>query len=489
MSSHSPDDPSRVRAISERSTAGDPSGELRVEVPETRAGESANDGMRPGIEQLREIVSHSIDIIRARLMLFRIVFLGVAFLLIATILMQTPLYESTSLLLVKFGRELVYRPEIGTGRSFVSPDKAAVINSELAILRSRPVLEAVVRAIGVPVLYPSLADDFAQAQTQRESDSSESSAEALLIAESAERLRGGLTSQGLPEADVLQISIQHPDPIVAADAVNELVDRFLDAHLSAFAQPEVVDFLEARVTSFESRLAESENALRAFQTEHTAFAVDDPYAALIRRRDETRAMLTEIENQKAAIRLRHLQEDASVGQARNQLLTLEVEASRLEGRLEKETRQQIGVVKRFIAQRKAEVDRELRDLEAKRAAIEVDSLKIEAELTEMPGLSSVYRSLLSERDGDEEQYRTYRKRLHEARISSDMDRERIASINVIQAASPAARPVWPPSKPISVAVALMLALTAALLVVIGLDRIGPTGIAWLDAREDQRAAG
>ena len=55
MSSDSPDDPSRVRAISDRSTAGDPSGKLRVEVPETRAGESANDGMRPGIDQLREI--------------------------------------------------------------------------------------------------------------------------------------------------------------------------------------------------------------------------------------------------------------------------------------------------------------------------------------------------------------------------------------------------------------------------------------------------
>ena len=105
--------------------------------------------------------------------------------MIAAILLQTPLYESTSLLLVKFGRELVYRPEIGGGRSYVSPDKTAVINSELAILRSRPVLEGVVRSIGVPVLYPSLTEAFTLAKTERESKDEESQAETMLIAEAA----------------------------------------------------------------------------------------------------------------------------------------------------------------------------------------------------------------------------------------------------------------------------------------------------------------
>lgn len=481
MSSHSPD-PKPVRPVADRSPSSDAQDAARRTDPASTGARS------PGIDQLREIVEHSVDVVRSRRKVFRDVFLGVAVLLIGLVLLQTPLYESTSLLLVKFGRELVYRPEIGTDRSFVSPDKAAVINSELAILRSRPVLEGVVQSIGVPVLYPSLAEAYEEATSQRGPDGSASPAETMLIAEAAERLRLALTSMALPEADVIQISIQHPDPIVASEATNELVDRFLDAHLSAFAQPEVVAFLEGRVASFENRLAQSELALREFQTAHSAFALEDAYAVLIQQRDETRARLNEIENQKAAIRLRHMQEDASVGQARNQLLTLEVEASRREGRLLNETRAQIEVVKRFIAQRKAEVDKELDALEAQRLLVTEELAVIEAELAEMPALSSEYRRLASERDGDEEQYQTYRKRLHEARISSEMDRERIASINVIQPASPAPRPVWPPSKPISVVVALGLALIAALLVVIGLDRVGPVGVAWLDRRDDRKAA-
>jgi uncharacterized protein involved in exopolysaccharide biosynthesis len=488
VSSHS-HDPNPIRPISDRSTPVDPAADRRSEASSSGASAARTRAPSPGIDQVREVVGHAIGVVRARRKLFRGVFLGVAALLTATILLQTPLYESTSLMLVKFGRELVYRPEIGTDRSFVSPDKAAVINSELAILRSRPVLEGVVREIGVPVLYPSMADDYAEAVKLRSESGDESSAETLMIAEAAERLRLALTSQALPEADVIQVSIQHPDPIVAADAVNQLVEQFLDAHLSAFAQPEVVQFLEGRVSSFEDRLAESEQALRNFQSEHSAFALEDPYAVLIQQREQTRLLLNEIDNQKAAIRLRHMQEDASVGQARNQLLNLEVEASRREGRLLQETRAQIEVVKKFIAQRKAEVNGELQSLEAHRKVVEQELAEIELELKEMPALTSAYRGLASERDGDEEQYRTYRKRLHEARISSEMDRERIASINVIQRATPTPRPVWPPSKPVGVAVALVLALIAAVLTVIGLDRIGPVGVAWLDEQDDQRAAG
>ena len=62
-----------------------------------------------------------------------------ALVLITAIMLQTPLYESTALMLVKVGRELLYQPEIGAERSFGARDKASVINSELAIVRSQPV--------------------------------------------------------------------------------------------------------------------------------------------------------------------------------------------------------------------------------------------------------------------------------------------------------------------------------------------------------------
>jgi uncharacterized protein involved in exopolysaccharide biosynthesis len=483
VSSHSPD-PKPVRPLAKPTRSGR---------PDEADGHETSDAMesapQPGIDQLREIIEDSIEVLRRRRRVFRGAFLGLAVLLSVAILMQTPLYESTSLMLVKFGRELVYQSEIGSERSFVSQNKAAVINSELAILRSQPVLEGTARAIGVGVLYPGLADAVEDTRAERADESTESTAETLLVAEAAQRLKLSVSTQALPEADVLQVSYQHPDPVVAANTVNELVARFLDAHLSAFAEPEVVQFLEGRLKSYDKRLTESEHALRVFQTEHPAFALENPQAALVRRRDEIRTSLTEVEGQMAAIRLRHLQEDASVAQARNQLLTLEVEASRLEGRLLRDTEGQIKVVKRFIAQRKAEIDQELIALDERHTML-LDNLKeVEAELAELPTLSAEYRRLERSRDGDEEQHATYSQRLHDARLSSDMDQEKIASINVIQPASPSPRPVWPPSKGMSIVFALVLSLVAATLFVILLDRIGPTGIALLDEQADEESTG
>ena len=68
------------------------------------------------------------------------------------------MYEATSLLLVKFGREYVYQDDVGGGGGQVVPrGRETLINSEIQILRSAEVVKGVVEAMGVDTLYPSLA--------------------------------------------------------------------------------------------------------------------------------------------------------------------------------------------------------------------------------------------------------------------------------------------------------------------------------------------
>lgn len=428
-----------------------------------------------GFEQLRGHAVRALELARRQSRVF-LVFAGVtALVLVTAVVAQTPLYESTSLLLVKFGRELVYQPEVGSEQAFATRDKASVINSELAILRSEPVLKAVVQDIGVGRLYPDLGDD-APAEPSEE----EQREEVLRLAEASERLRLGLSAQALPEAEVLQISFRHADPIVGADTVNAVVSHFLEAHLSAFSEPEVVDFLEERVNDYDERLIDSERKLRDFESQHYAFALESPQQMLLQRREEQRAELNEIDSQMAAIRLRHLQADDSVNQARSNLLELQVEASRLRGDGRREIEGRIDVVNRFIETRRSEMSTELERLEAKLMPLREALAGTEQELANLPRLSAEYRRLRRDRDGDEEQYATYKRRLRDARLSGEMDRQKIASINVIQPGAPSARPVWPPSKPASVCLALVLAAIAGGLAVVAADRFGPTGIAWLD---------
>lgn len=184
--------------------------------------------------------------------------------------------------------------------------------------------------------------------------------------------------------------------------------------------------------------------------------------------------------QTAAIRMSHLQNDLSVTQARSRLLALEEEIAQLQGSAERDARIRIDVVKGFISKRKAEVDRELKTLADKREDIETELAGIENSLAELSALGADHRRLVRERDADAEQFRTYQRKLRDARLSSEMDSERIASINVIQPASVSPKPVWPPDKKLGFALALCLAVLAGALVVVALDRIGPVGIRWLD---------
>jgi uncharacterized protein involved in exopolysaccharide biosynthesis len=380
---------------------------------------------------------------------------------------------------VKFGRELVYQTEVGAEQTLTARDKETVINSELAILHSRPVLREVGRTVGLEKLYPDLGEAVAEAETAPASESRDREI-ALLYAQAAERVGASLSAQGLPDADVLSISFQHADPIVAEATVTALVHRFLEAHLEAYGEGGMATFLDRRVASYLERLDASEKQLLEFETQHAAFALESPQTTLMQWRDEILQDLTEVENRMASVRMRHM-EDAAVAEARNALMNLQLEAEQLVGGLREDAEARIQVVQRFIGGRRAEVEREVRILEEKTVQLQEQLAEIDRELVAFPTLSAEYRRLRRERDADEEQYATYQRRLRDARLSSDMDREKIASISIIQPASTGPDPVSPPSKALTIPIALLLSLVAGGLVAVLADRLGGTSVAWLDA--------
>jgi uncharacterized protein involved in exopolysaccharide biosynthesis len=447
--------------------------------------ERSRDGVQLGFDRLRDGVGAVIGALRRKRHVFFAV-AGALFVLSSlAILLQTPLYESTAQMIIKVGRELVYQPEVGADRAVLPRDTQAVINSELAILRSEPVIEGVVERVGLERIYPDLVAAWKESAVSGET---QSDAQSLVIAEAAERLRGGLETAALPETDVLQVSFRHPDPIVARDTVDALVEEFLDGHLEAFAQPEIVQFLTTRVDEYERRLAESESALREFQSAHPSFAHEQPQIVLLEERERVRTQIDDLDSQISSIRLSLLQDDAAISDARSQLLQLQVEESQLKGERRTAAREQRAVIQRFINARMSELDEQLQPVVDKRTELEARLDEIQSELVQLPALATEHRKLERQRNSDEEQFTHAVGRLRDARLSSEMDRERIASINVIQPARVAPRPIWPPSKPISVGIALVLAVVVGVLLVSLVDRIGPVGIDFID-RDSGAGAG
>jgi len=126
--------------------------------------------------------------------------------------MQTRMYEATAQILIKIGRENVYVPAAGgAGPIF---DKADQITPEIEILRSRFLAEKVVMSLGPAVIYKDLDGTGPE-----------------LLNKAVSRFQKSLTVRGIKESNVINISLKHTNPRLAATVLNTLVDLYLERHL------------------------------------------------------------------------------------------------------------------------------------------------------------------------------------------------------------------------------------------------------------------
>jgi uncharacterized protein involved in exopolysaccharide biosynthesis len=433
-----------------RRLADSPPGPSAPRAPRRRAGWRT-------VEEFEFRTREIYAIVQRQKRLFSAVFLGTLTLLGLLVVLQTPQFESTALLLVKVGRELIYTPEVGDQPSVSSRDKTTVINSELAIMRAEPVLAAVVKSVGLAKLYPDLGEEL----TAAEAEPALANAGDVLGAKAVERLRESLVVLALPEADVMQVSFRHPDAAVARDTVNSLIDRFTEAHLGAFSEPQVVHFLDEQVNNYRASLEAAENKLREFELAHPVFAEEVPQSALAKRLEEQRAQIDAIDAQLTQVKMSSVGDRSALADAQRERLALELEASKVIGHLRDNTNRRIAVVRNFIAARQGEIQTQVDSLQKRRGELQTELEESERDRVEMPALSTQHRDLLRERAAQEDQYNTYLKRLRDARISHQMDTEKIASISVVQKASVAPEPVTPLPPVLGIPLVLVLALLLA----------------------------
>ena len=334
----------------------------------------------------------------------------------AVALFQTPIYQSTAVLLIKFGREMISRPEVGDSETLVNRE-STIINVEIQILRSESVIDGAIRSLTIESLYPELF---------------ENPPEGVPIERiAANRFRSSFIVSAVPASDVIKLSFQHPDPEMAAKTVNVLVEQFKKKHLETFSGKEATAFLDEKVGSYRAALENMEEQLREFRTVHAAFSVDDPGALLMDQHTRLASDLDRTSERIAEIR-RRLTAPSPV-----------------------DTTQRNGD--------RAELQSYLREQHRLRA----DLKGAEAELEDLAVLQKEYRALVRGRDETEDLYRTYFRKLADSRISNEMDLKRIANISVIQSGLVPITPIRP-KKRLYVAVGatagVMLGCLAAFLV-------------------------
>jgi uncharacterized protein involved in exopolysaccharide biosynthesis len=117
--------------------------------------------------------------------------------------LMSPTYEAKSSLLIKFGREYIYRSEVGErvsdSRPSIPLNQEEVINSEIQILTSRDLIEKVITTIEVENIYPELTENPSETITPLQA--------AVL------QFEKGLSVEGIKKSNVIEISFQHKDPL------------------------------------------------------------------------------------------------------------------------------------------------------------------------------------------------------------------------------------------------------------------------------------
>lgn len=421
------------------------------------------------------------------------IFLAVVITVTVGSFLMSPTYEAKSSLLVKFGREFIYRPEVGGEKApMITFNQEEAINSEINILTSRDIIEQVIKTIKLENIYPKLVDNPPSRMTPME---------AAVIA-----FQKKLTVEGIKKSSVIEVSFQHKDPKVAARAVNLLVDFFKEKHLQVHSGTES-NFLQSQTNLYDQELKNSENRLEAFKQMNGVYSLDEQRSLLLKQRTEldttlknTRNQIDEQGKKLASLRgqikkiladknLYTMTElDRIIVEARAKLLTLLLSEQDLtskypdNNRLVVNVRKEIQITKDFLGEQEnviggkvktgnlvyQEAEKEAIQAEAGEASLRTKAVTLQAQIGQLDSeiktldlREKELKDLNREVSTNEMNYKTYQEKKEEARISDEMNRQKLANISVIQAAVVPSKPVKP-KKALNILLSIILGAVSGL---------------------------
>lgn len=408
------------------------------------------------------------------LIVFMAIFLAVGW----WVYSKETLYDAKATIILKFGREHIFRPEIGDVAQIVRFNESAAIEAERKILESKQLIRQVVEVIGVQNIYPKLMRGTDEVQKWQ-------------VKAATSKFLGNLESFADKGANVIEIVFSHQNPEVAAMALNVLIEELKERHLQVFSDPKAA-FLVQRLGEYEKDLENAERTLQSFKEKHDLSSpLEDQQRRLLDQRShldmnnktmttqlqgllgKIASLETQMKTVPALIPLSTTEAGGMVAKAKSELFTLKrqrqgllikyTEKSAPVRNIEKE----IELMEAFIKTQKSgdrdttvtrgknpvfqniEVARlsglsELKTLQASSKVITGQIQKLDTNIQRLDTLREELVGFERAKANAEEYYKLYVKKVEEAKVSEEMDKLKMSNIKVIQAAevptNPAGRP-------------------------------------------------
>jgi uncharacterized protein involved in exopolysaccharide biosynthesis len=446
------------------------------------------------IEQKLHQESGDLRYILAILFKHQLIIVTVFILTVSTVLLVTflvaPIYEASSSLLVKLGRDYIYSPKFGNMKDLISQEE--VINSEIEILHSRDLIEKVINILGVENIYPAIVEDPPTDITHLE---------AAVI-----KFQKNLTIAGINKSNVISVSFKNENPDITAKTVNLFTELYREKHLKIFSETNS-SFLENALANYEKKLKTSETNIETFKQKHQVYSLDEQRNLLLKQRLE---LDTSFKNAQAKIiELQHTlsslkgqatalmadkslytitDRDKIIVEARAKLLALQIEEKELlmkykeNNPLVVKIRSELDLVTHFLKEQELEITTKVKsanviyqeaekqiivtqsDLSSQQAKAIILEQQLSVADNDLRNLDLQERELISltrDRDTNEKDYKTYHEKFEEARLDDEMNNQKMANVTVINPANIPVKPIKP-KKTLNIILGIILGMVSGL---------------------------
>jgi uncharacterized protein involved in exopolysaccharide biosynthesis len=376
-------------------------------------------------------------------------------------------------------------PELTTGSpaQFVNEVSENQINSEIELLTSEDLLKQVVTECG---LYKNSFSILGRLGLKEVNQS-----QAAQVEEASRRLAKDLVITPVRKANIIDVKYASSSPALAAAVLRKVQDLYLEKHLKLHRPPGTYDFFKTKADQHEGELQDVEKERSRFQQSMNVISLtqqkDQTVLKLAEAKSklmETDAYLREVNDRIARVdqELQKLQ-PRIVTQSRTlpnqysaeRLNTLMVELQnrrtqlltkfRTDDRLVREVDQQIKTTRAALEKASNESATEqstglnpLRQTletelargrvdqagaEGRRSSLQGQVAQYEAQLSRLEGSTAAYEDLNRKVKQSEDSYQLYKQKEEEARITDELDQNKITNVSVAEAPAQPQLPVRP----------------------------------------------
>ena len=216
-------------------------------------------------------------------------FLAPVALAAAALIILPPIYRAETSLIVKTGREYMASGEGQSGTTAPTSTKQEEVNSEVAIMTNRAVIEQVINTIGLRRLYPSLVDNPPWDGT--------------LMDAAVVKFTKDMNVDAVKLSNVIDVSFDHTDRDLATRVLNDLIAAFQAKHAEVYVGNRAGAYEEGMRQDL-ADLDKLQKLRQQIKLDNHVYDIDQQRAAYISQLVDAQNHLQDLSNQATMLKTR-----------------------------------------------------------------------------------------------------------------------------------------------------------------------------------------